>query len=115
MGGTKRKEDTENAAPSSLPKRLDGNGRLVALFAAAHALIRTGGGNSSNEEESWQIADARGNCDCEKLRALARVSDVRCSSSEHGIFVQAGAEMCFKGDINPLLSQMQILQKQEKI
>ena len=52
MGGTKRKEDTENAAPSLLPKRLDGNGRLVALVAAALALIRTGGGNSSNEEES---------------------------------------------------------------
>ena len=62
------------------------------------------------------LTHARGNCDCEKLRALARVSDVRCSSSsEHGIFVQAGAEMSFKGDINPLLSQMQILQKQEKI
>ena len=61
------------------------------------------------------LTHARGNCDCEKLRALARVSDVRRSSSEHGIFVQDGAEMCSKGDINPLLSQMQILQKQEKI
>ena len=76
------------------------------------ALPTDGGGNSSNEEESRQIADERGNCDCEKLRALVRV---RHSSLSMAFCVQAAAEMCFKGDINPLLSQMQILQKQEKI
>ena len=97
MGGTKRKEDTENAAPSLLhPKRLDGNGRLVASVAAALALIRTGGGNSSNEEESWQIVDERGNCDCEKLRALARLWHVRCFSSEHGILCPGGGRDVFQ-------------------
>ena len=69
MGGTKRKEDTGNAAPSLLhPKRLDGNGRLVALVAAALALIRTGGGNSSNEEESCQIAEIATVKNCVLLR-----------------------------------------------
>ena len=113
MGGTKRKEDTENAAPSLLhPKRLDGNGRLVALVAAALALIRTAGGNSSNEEESWQIAEIATVKNCVLLR-VCRTS--AASPLSMAFCVQAAAEMCFKGDINPLLSQMQILQKQEKI